>query len=368
MHSTSTRFALRAIVDRPSSSGGSANGRSSAGDAVGQADEVVRHDVLRALEPPRRHLAQHLALVGDAGRQDRRRTRRCGRWRRSAAGRRDRTCHAPCRGRCGSAAGSRSVRASLSLSGFKVRVEMRHSPHPDYAACDCRCPAGAVTSSVLRSAHAATAARVLDSGHRAPPAEARRRRQDPHAVHGALRQDRGGGEGRAQDAQQARRARRAADAGDVPAREGQIAGRRDAGRDDRVVPAAARRPRPPEPRALRLRAARQVHRAARGPLRAVPPAARHAAPPCRPATTSTRPSASTRWRCCDALGYRPELEECVACRTRLQPETNYWSAAAGGVVCAACRTEESAVRPLSARTPSSCCGCCSTAASATSRA
>ncbi len=50
----------------------------------------------------------------------------------------------------------------------------------------------------------------------------------------------------------------------------------------------------------------------------------------------------------DVLGYRPELEECVACRTRLEPQTNYWSAAAGGVVCAACRTEESAVRPVSA--------------------
>ncbi|HYM16814.1 MAG TPA: DNA repair protein RecO [Dehalococcoidia bacterium] len=50
----------------------------------------------------------------------------------------------------------------------------------------------------------------------------------------------------------------------------------------------------------------------------------------------------------DALGYRPELEDCVACRRSLQPEINYWSAAAGGVVCAACRTDERAVRPLSA--------------------
>ena len=37
------------------------------------------------------------------------------------------------------------------------------------------------------------------------------------------------------------------------------------------------------------------------------------------------------------LGYRPELEECVVCRGRLEPVTNYWSAAAGGVVCAGCR-------------------------------
>ena len=50
----------------------------------------------------------------------------------------------------------------------------------------------------------------------------------------------------------------------------------------------------------------------------------------------------------DVLGYRPELEECVTCRSRLQPVTNYWSAAAGGVVCPTCRGEEAAVRPLGA--------------------
>lgn len=50
----------------------------------------------------------------------------------------------------------------------------------------------------------------------------------------------------------------------------------------------------------------------------------------------------------DAMGYRPELEECVTCRARLAAVTNYWTAAGGGVVCAACRTEETAVRPISA--------------------
>jgi DNA repair protein RecO (recombination protein O) len=50
----------------------------------------------------------------------------------------------------------------------------------------------------------------------------------------------------------------------------------------------------------------------------------------------------------DAMGYRPELEECVICRTRLKAETNYWTAAGGGVVCASCRTDETAVRPISA--------------------
>jgi DNA repair protein RecO (recombination protein O) len=50
----------------------------------------------------------------------------------------------------------------------------------------------------------------------------------------------------------------------------------------------------------------------------------------------------------DAMGYRPELEECVTCRERLRAITNYWTAAGGGVVCASCRTEETAVRPISA--------------------
>jgi DNA repair protein RecO (recombination protein O) len=50
----------------------------------------------------------------------------------------------------------------------------------------------------------------------------------------------------------------------------------------------------------------------------------------------------------DVLGYRPELEECVTCRRRLEPVTNYWTAAGGGVVCPACRSEETAARPLSA--------------------
>jgi DNA repair protein RecO (recombination protein O) len=48
------------------------------------------------------------------------------------------------------------------------------------------------------------------------------------------------------------------------------------------------------------------------------------------------------------MGYTPELDECVSCRSKLAPETNYWSAGAGGVVCPRCRLEESAVRPVSA--------------------
>jgi DNA repair protein RecO (recombination protein O) len=48
------------------------------------------------------------------------------------------------------------------------------------------------------------------------------------------------------------------------------------------------------------------------------------------------------------MGYTPELDACVACRSKLSPETNYWSAGAGGVVCPNCRRDESAVRPISA--------------------
>ncbi|HEY8173054.1 MAG TPA: DNA repair protein RecO [Dehalococcoidia bacterium] len=49
----------------------------------------------------------------------------------------------------------------------------------------------------------------------------------------------------------------------------------------------------------------------------------------------------------DAMGYRPELDECVTCRSRLEPVTNFWTAGGGGVVCPNCRREEMAVRPIS---------------------
>jgi DNA repair protein RecO (recombination protein O) len=48
------------------------------------------------------------------------------------------------------------------------------------------------------------------------------------------------------------------------------------------------------------------------------------------------------------MGYQPELEECVGCRARLAPVTNYWSAAAGGVACPDCRQRTDATRALSA--------------------
>lgn len=49
----------------------------------------------------------------------------------------------------------------------------------------------------------------------------------------------------------------------------------------------------------------------------------------------------------DVLGYRPELDECVTCRKQLAAVTNYWTAAAGGVLCPNCRPGELSVRPVS---------------------
>jgi DNA repair protein RecO (recombination protein O) len=49
-----------------------------------------------------------------------------------------------------------------------------------------------------------------------------------------------------------------------------------------------------------------------------------------------------------SMGYSPELDECVSCRRRLEPVTNFWSSGAGGAVCRGCRVEASAVRPVSA--------------------
>ena len=49
----------------------------------------------------------------------------------------------------------------------------------------------------------------------------------------------------------------------------------------------------------------------------------------------------------DELGYRPLLDSCAVCGTRLQPVTNFWSPAAGGVVCSACSDDALALAPLS---------------------
>jgi DNA repair protein RecO (recombination protein O) len=47
------------------------------------------------------------------------------------------------------------------------------------------------------------------------------------------------------------------------------------------------------------------------------------------------------------LGYRPQLDRCVSCEGALEPTTNFWSAAAGGVLCPACATDDPLARELS---------------------
>jgi DNA repair protein RecO (recombination protein O) len=49
----------------------------------------------------------------------------------------------------------------------------------------------------------------------------------------------------------------------------------------------------------------------------------------------------------DALGYRPELRECVSCRATIAPARNHFSALLGGVLCPACGPREPTARDIS---------------------
>jgi DNA repair protein RecO (recombination protein O) len=55
---------------------------------------------------------------------------------------------------------------------------------------------------------------------------------------------------------------------------------------------------------------------------------------------------SFQLRVLDALGYRPELRECVTCRTVIAPGKNQFSALLGGVVCPGCGPNELSARPI----------------------
>ena len=48
----------------------------------------------------------------------------------------------------------------------------------------------------------------------------------------------------------------------------------------------------------------------------------------------------------EALGYRPELRECVGCRAEIEPEKNHFSALLGGVLCPGCGTQENTARDI----------------------
>jgi DNA repair protein RecO (recombination protein O) len=49
----------------------------------------------------------------------------------------------------------------------------------------------------------------------------------------------------------------------------------------------------------------------------------------------------------DLVGYRPQLEQCVACHKPLKESTNYFCPGAGGMVCSTCRSSQPFSYPLS---------------------
>jgi DNA repair protein RecO (recombination protein O) len=49
----------------------------------------------------------------------------------------------------------------------------------------------------------------------------------------------------------------------------------------------------------------------------------------------------------EGVGYRPQLRECVTCHKALEPTTNYFSPAAGGMLCYACNSSQPFSYPLS---------------------
>jgi DNA repair protein RecO (recombination protein O) len=49
----------------------------------------------------------------------------------------------------------------------------------------------------------------------------------------------------------------------------------------------------------------------------------------------------------EAVGYRPELTRCLVCGAEIRPESNYFSAAKGGVLCPTCGHHDDSTVPLS---------------------
>jgi len=47
------------------------------------------------------------------------------------------------------------------------------------------------------------------------------------------------------------------------------------------------------------------------------------------------------------VGYRPQLHQCVSCRSRLEPTTNSFCPSAGGMLCPSCRQSQPLTYPLS---------------------
>jgi DNA repair protein RecO (recombination protein O) len=51
-------------------------------------------------------------------------------------------------------------------------------------------------------------------------------------------------------------------------------------------------------------------------------------------------------RLLEALGYKPELRECVSCRSQIEPDRNHFSALMGGVLCPGCGRNEATARDI----------------------
>ena len=47
------------------------------------------------------------------------------------------------------------------------------------------------------------------------------------------------------------------------------------------------------------------------------------------------------------LGYKPELQRCLDCKSPLEPTANFFSSSGGGVLCPACREKEPLSQPIS---------------------
>ncbi len=54
-------------------------------------------------------------------------------------------------------------------------------------------------------------------------------------------------------------------------------------------------------------------------------------------------------RLLDLVGFRPELTSCVGCGKKIEAENQYFSAAAGGVMCPSCGMKMAQARPVSMR-------------------
>jgi DNA repair protein RecO (recombination protein O) len=66
--------------------------------------------------------------------------------------------------------------------------------------------------------------------------------------------------------------------------------------------------------------------------------------------TAVNPDLVARYydmRLLDLVGFRPQLFHCAQCRTEIQPQDQYFSAAAGGVLCPNCGPNTSGSRPVS---------------------